>query len=924
MNSEPLSFWRRILRVGADHPRYCATFLLVASIVAAFGLSRVTVDTRFESLMAKSEPDRQAYLEVARQFGSDRRAFLYVRDEQLWSPAKLAALERLHDQLRQLPFVERVDDIFTLTTVRGVDGQLTAQPLLTHAPADDHGAESARARVLEDPIAVRNLVGADGMSLAIGISIREPAQRTGEDGVQVYDALERLVAGARAELPSLVQVGPQRIQAEMERGIGRELMLLGPLSALALAIFLFSLGRNVLGAATALATASVGLLWTFGMMGFAGMPLTVLSVLLPPLVMALNGTETVYLLFGGARAEATPAGAGVRNLGGAPVITALTLILGFACQAFSGVEAVGDFGLAAAFAVMANWLATVLLLPMLERVPTARLEQLRNARIPQALAGASAHAMRLLRSRAAAGAFALAALAGALAVFAGPDLRVAHDPLAFFHTDSALVQASERMHEDIAGPNILYITLDANAEGAFRDPANLRRLADIQAFISKQHIFDRSLSLADIVSRANREAAGGRSESYEVPPTRQLVGQYLVLHRPQDLEPYVSHDFRRANIVVRHNVRDSAALNRHIREMQSAIAHYAGPAMTTAVLGQGALVNAAADRLLKTEAAAVAAMLAFVLIATALMFTSAKGGIAAMALSALPLLGILGAIRVLEIPLGAGAMAACVIAIAITIQGTSRLFARYSDLCRNASTYDDAAAEALRNEAAPMLAACLALFAGFGVLLFSMFLPILQFGLLACTAAGLACLVNFVIAPAVLSRIRLVGLYDILALSSQREALVGCALFSGLSSYQIRKTILISELREYRDSECLIEQGSVGRCMYVILGGQVEVVRHGEDGNQRLAVLNPGDVFGEIGYVRETYRTADVRALGAVSALRFDHNRLKKDLLLFPHIMAKLNFNISGILGKRLAELVEASRLPSVSPTLPAVSREEN
>ncbi len=69
-----------------------------------------------------------------------------------------------------------------------------------------------------------------------------------------------------------------------------------------------------------------------------------------------------------------------------------------------------------------------------------------------------------------------------------------------------------------------------------------------------------------------------------------------------------------------------------------------------------------------------------------------------------------------------------------------------------------------------------------------------------------------------------------------------------------------------------------------------------------------------IGYVHETYRIADVRALGAVSVLCFNHNRLKKDLMLFPHIMAKLNFNISGILGKRLAEFVEASQSPLPVP----------
>ena len=71
------------------------------------------------------------------------------------------------------------------------------------------------------------------------------------------------------------------------------------------------------------------------------------------------------------------------------------------------------------------------------------------------------------------------------------------------------------------------------------------------------------------------------------------------------------------------------------------------------------------------------------------------------------------------------------------------------------------------------------------------------------------------------------------------------------------------------------------------------------------AAVVPGDSLPAM-----TTPPLDVRARGTVSVLRFDHARLEKDLVFFPHIMAKLNFNISGILGKRLAELVEARQPP--------------
>jgi CRP-like cAMP-binding protein len=129
-------------------------------------------------------------------------------------------------------------------------------------------------------------------------------------------------------------------------------------------------------------------------------------------------------------------------------------------------------------------------------------------------------------------------------------------------------------------------------------------------------------------------------------------------------------------------------------------------------------------------------------------------------------------------------------------------------------------------------------------------------------------------------------------------------LFRDMTEYQRRKAILISELNEFAAGDLLVEQDTVGRSMYLVLSGQVQVIRRDGDQSRVLATLHPGQVFGEIGYIREMQRTADVRALSAVSALRFDYERMQKDLKFFPNIVAKLNFNISYILGERLAEMV--------------------
>jgi hypothetical protein len=185
---------------------------------------------------------------------------------------------------------------------------------------------------------------------------------------------------------------------------------------------------------------------------------------------------------------------------------------------------------------------------------------------------------------------------------------------------------------------------------------------------------------------------------------------------------------------------------------------------------------------------------------------------------------------------------------------------------------------------------------------------IAQFGALAAITMLFSIYANLLITPIIMARVRLIGLYQIVGMTVDKNVLEESPLFRNMTNYQRRKAVLISELNEFEEGDLLVEQGTVGRDMYLILSGEAEVIRRDGDNSRRLATLQAGTIFGEIGYIRETERTADVKALTKISALRFDYERMQKDLKFFPNIVAKLNFNISYILGERLAEMVSQEK----------------
>lgn len=196
----------------------------------------------------------------------------------------------------------------------------------------------------------------------------------------------------------------------------------------------------------------------------------------------------------------------------------------------------------------------------------------------------------------------------------------------------------------------------------------------------------------------------------------------------------------------------------------------------------------------------------------------------------------------------------------------------------------------------------MALAAGFLVLMWSNFTILGQFGMLAAIAMVAALIADLILTPVLMSYVRLAGLYEILSLKVGRDVLARSPLFADMTPYQIRKAILLSEMVPFQAGDRLVEQGSTGQDMYLIIQGEVRVSIDHQGRSTTLATLGEGAVLGEVGFVRKQERTANVDAISDGEMLVFNAERVARNMMLYPHIAKKLNLNIARILGERLAE----------------------
>ncbi len=119
-------------------------------------------------------------------------------------------------------------------------------------------------------------------------------------------------------------------------------------------------------------------------------------------------------------------------------------------------------------------------------------------------------------------------------------------------------------------------------------------------------------------------------------------------------------------------------------------------------------------------------------------------------------------------------------------------------------------------------------------------------------------------------------------------------LFHGLTPEDVARIFSRGSTREYDEGERVFEKGQPGAEMFVILGGEVRIF----DGPQEIALLDRGDMFGEMALVSNEPRSASAAATCTTSLLVLSLDDLKKDLPR--EVSLQLLVNIIITLSERL------------------------
>jgi len=135
-------------------------------------------------------------------------------------------------------------------------------------------------------------------------------------------------------------------------------------------------------------------------------------------------------------------------------------------------------------------------------------------------------------------------------------------------------------------------------------------------------------------------------------------------------------------------------------------------------------------------------------------------------------------------------------------------------------------------------------------------------------------------------------------LQLKRDTLARMPLFRALTDREMLRVLQVTEVLPYQDGDIAIAEGARGEELFVVLSGQVEVLR----GDAVVATLGPGEHVGEMALIRNRPRSASVRSKGASELIVLRRQDFFEILRKEHQLAVKLLWQFTGVLAERLEQ----------------------
>ncbi len=529
--------------------RHGPTGALLAVVAAIFvglmaqGAAQLKPGSDMEVFFSADDPYLAAYDLVRDTYARDDNVFLVLLpdDGNVFTPHNLDILEALTQAAWTLPHSIRVDSMTNFQHSEAHGDELRSQALISQA-ASLSAQQIARIRAIaiSEPALVNKFVTPSDRMASVNVSISLPQGDRFQYVKEIYDAAWQLRREFESTYPGVKVLVTGKVIGNYEftqastydfthvvpLALGIALLCIGVYMFLASGSWVTAIASTLATIVVIACSVTVGL----GFAGFSGMVVTPLLANVPTIILTLAVADCMhlYVTYFSARRDGQSKEAAIEHTlrmnFRAVFLTSLTTVIGFMALNFSESPPFHEMGNTVAVGIVAAWLYSIVLLPILIRWSPGQVQQ-RDAGRER---GMERLAAWVIEHRRACLWTSLTAVAIAASFLPRNGL---YDVWAEYFDESVRFrQESDFVRQHLAGFDSIEFSLGSGESGGVVDPEYLRLLEAYANWLREQPEVAHVTTFTDVMKRLNRSMHGDDPQWYRLPDKRDLAAQYLLLY----------------------------------------------------------------------------------------------------------------------------------------------------------------------------------------------------------------------------------------------------------------------------------------------------------------------------------------------------------------------------------------------------------
>lgn len=747
--------------------RFRVTLMVILAVITVFmGYQSQFIKWSFDlaNIVPEKDPDMVYFKQFRETFGEDGNILaLGLQDSAVYKLDNFKKFQKLSDELEGFDGIKAVLGLPNLQKLEKNNQKriFELKPVFDKTPADQETLDSLLAGAASLKFYSGQLINADNGATLILVTIeKEVLNSKNRDQLinKIIDVGEQFEQETGidlhfAGLPYVRSITTTKVKAELNMFLALSLVITG--------IILFLFFRSFKAVFFPLIIIGVVVIWVMGTLALLEYKITLLSGLIPPIIVVIGIPNSVYMLnkyhheFNEHGDQMMALKRIIRKIGVVTFITNLTTAVGFFVLVTTQINVLVEFGIVAGINIMATFIVSIILIPgvfSLYKPPTKKHLKHLDFKLLDKVIQSLDYAVHELRP---------AIFALTIAVIGVSAYGLSRIEAVSFMVDdipekSPLKRDLHFFESNFSGIMPLEVIIDTGAKKGVQNLRNLRKIDEFESFLSSIDYISQPVSVVSFAKAARQAFYNQNVGFYSLPTNRDMafIMRYLSEGETAELsESFIDSTGQFVRVSLK--IADIGS-----NKLDSLVNQVIAPKIDTIFADSKMKVNLTGTTLMFIKGnkfliqnLLTSMVIAFVIIAIIMgfLFRNLKMIIISVIPNMIPLLITAGIMGYFGIHLKPSTALIFSIAFGISVDDSIHFLAKYrQELFANNFDVSKAISKSIRETGSSMIYTSIILFFGFIIFVLSEFGGTIALGKLTSITLLIAMLTNVIVLPAMI------------------------------------------------------------------------------------------------------------------------------------------------------------------------------